>query len=202
MDGTSNVHNAQRDVQSVCRYTTSCTGNHKGGAQHVLQDDVMLVFVHNCLTGHTCMSRFENTAVPSRNVTLHCAVMKPHETMIYYHWRSASGLSCQSSAWFAAEREVRNTGNWSYFVSCGVSEDVCVCVCVHLCVCVCVCVLLRSCFVVLQYVCAAAYSSWTLPPSISPDGTTGTWNYDASLLQDVQDYCRPQGHVCQNLPLS
>ena len=31
----------------------------------------------------------------------------------------------------------------------------------------------------------AAYSSWTLPPSMSPDGTTGAWNHDASLLQDV-----------------
>ena len=43
---------------------------------------------------------------------------------------------------------------------------------------------------------AVAYSSWTLPPSMSPHGTTGAWNHDASLLQNIQDYCQPQGHDC------
>ena len=35
---------------------------------------------------------------------------------------------------------------------------------------------------------AASYNSWTLIPSMSPDGTTSTWNHNASLLHDVQDY--------------
>ena len=42
--------------------------------------------------------------------------------------------------------------------------------------------------------CGDAY--WVIHPSLSPHGTTGSWNHDAPLLHNVQQHARPQGHVC------
>ena len=46
-----------------------------------------------------------------------------------------------------------------------------------------------------------AYSSWIIHPSLSPYGTTGSWNHNAPLLHDVQQHTRPQGHFATSPPV-